>query len=117
MEEHVWVEPEVLKHLQENFIVVSLYVDDRKELPAELQEMYTSQRTGKTKQVKTYGDRWSLLQIETFNCNAQPWYCLISPDEKLLNVPVGYTPDKDEYVQWLECGLQAYTSASATALN
>lgn len=108
MEEHVWIEPEVLRLLQEEFIVVSLYVDDRKELPEELRETYVSQRTGKLKEVKTYGDRWSVFQTETFNNNSQPLYCIVSPDEVLMNKPAPYTPDKEEYKQWMECGLQAF---------
>jgi thiol:disulfide interchange protein DsbD len=110
MEEHVWIKPEVLSKLEKDFIVVSLYVDDRKELPAELQEVYTSMKTGKTKEIKTYGDRWSAFQIETFNSNSQPWYCIVSPEEKLLNKPVGYTPDVEEYVKWLDCGVKAFES-------
>ncbi len=113
MEEHVWIEPVVLRLLQEEFIVVSLYVDDRKELPAELQETYLSQRTGKLKEVKTYGDRWSVFQTETFNNNSQPLYCIVSPDEILMNKPAPYTPDKEEYLQWMECGLQAFKQTAA----
>lgn len=108
MEEHVWIKPEVLELLSKDFIVVSLYVDDREELPAELQETYTYTVNGveKQKQIKTVGDRWAAFQIATFNSNAQPLYAIVSPDQKLLNTPVGYTPDSGEYVAWLKTGLE-----------
>lgn len=110
MEEHVWIKPEVLSKLSKDFIVVSLYVDDRKELPAELQETYEYEVNGvkRTKEIKTYGDRWAAFQIATFNSNAQPLYAIVSPEEELMNTPVGYTPDVDEYMTWLNCGLNAY---------
>jgi thiol:disulfide interchange protein len=110
MEEHVWIDPTILEKLSEEFIVVSLYVDDRKELPAELQETYTYEVNGvkKTKEIKTYGDRWAAFQIASFNSNAQPLYAILSPDGKLLNTPVGYTPEIAEYDTWLQCGLDAF---------
>ncbi|MCC6600141.1 MAG: thioredoxin family protein [Crocinitomicaceae bacterium] len=107
MEEHIWIEPDVLEILSRDFIVVSLYVDDKKELPEELQEKYTSMRTGATKNIRTYGDKWAAFQIETFNRNSQPLYCILTPDEKLVNKPAGFTSDKDEYKQWLVCGRDA----------
>jgi thiol:disulfide interchange protein DsbD len=110
MEEQVWVKEEVLSRLREKFVVVSLYVDDRKELPEDLKEVYTSQVTNKKRKIETYGDRWSTLQIETFNNNSQPWYCIVTPEEELLNKPTGYTPDVDAYVQWLDCGIEAFES-------
>jgi len=110
MEEHVWIEPEILEKLANDFIVVSLYVDDREELPKELQETYSYEVNGikKNKEIKTVGDRWAAFEIATFNSNAQPLYAIVSPDERLMNGTVGYTPDKTEYLQWLNCGLEAF---------
>jgi thiol:disulfide interchange protein len=108
MEEHVWIKPEILDILREKYIVVSLYVDDRKELPAELRESFFSQKANRTTDVVTYGDRWAALQVESFNSNSQPLYCLLTPDEKLLKDPVGYTPDSYKYKEWLECGLSGF---------
>lgn len=112
MEEHVWVKQEVLELLSKEFIVVSLYVDDREELPAELQETYTYTVNGmeKKKQIKTVGDRWAAFEIATFNSNAQPLYAIVSPDQKLLNSPMGYTPDVAKYYSWLKCGLDTFRS-------
>ncbi|MEY3398648.1 MAG: hypothetical protein RL220_1242 [Bacteroidota bacterium] len=113
MEENVWIEPQILDKLKNDVIVVSLYVDDKKELPAELQEIYTSAKTGKTREIKTYGDRWATFQIETFVNNSQPWYVMLSPDEQLLTHPVGYTPKVEEYEKWLNCGIDAYKELQA----
>jgi thioredoxin-related protein len=108
MEEHVWPEEGIINLLDEEYIVVSLYVDDKKELPKELQEIIVSQKTGKTKNIESYGDKWSAFQIETYEVNSQPYYALVSPDEFLLNTPVPYTPDADQYRSWLECGIDAW---------
>ncbi|MFK7757123.1 MAG: protein-disulfide reductase DsbD domain-containing protein [Flavobacteriales bacterium] len=110
MEEHVWPEDGIINLLDEEYIVVSLYVDDKKDLPKDLQEIIVSQKTGKTKTIETYGDKWSAFQIETYEVNSQPYYALVSPDEILLNTPVPYTPDPDQYRSWLECGLEAWNS-------
>ncbi len=106
MEENVWTRPEVLSLMQEEFIVVSLYVDDKKALPASEQQTYTTAE-GIQKDLVTVGDKWATFETENFENNAQPLYALISPDEKLLNHPVGYTPDAAVYRAWLQCGLDA----------
>lgn len=113
MEENVWTDPEVFSRLKEKFVLVSLYVDDRKPLPES--EQYISKFSGK--KIKTVGNKWSDMQAMYFNSNTQPFYVLISPEEKLLNPPVGYTPEKKEYVRFLDCGLEAMKSLKATAVN
>lgn len=105
MEENVWTKPEV-KELMEKYILVSLYVDDKQVLPSSQQMIYTTKSGTKTT-IKTVGEKWSLFQTENFNATSQPWYVAISPDEKLLTSPVGYTPDAAQYAQWLKCGLEA----------
>lgn len=104
MEENVWTRPEVRELIEKEFILVSLYVDDRKALPDSDQFLYTYQN-GATAEIKTIGNKFSTFQTENFRNSAQPLYALVSPDEKLLNHPVGYTPDVKEYVDWLKCGL------------
>lgn len=103
MEENVWTDPEVFARLKEKFVLVSLYVDDRKPLPEN--EQYISKFSGK--KIKTVGNKWSDMQATYFNSNTQPYYVLISPNEKLLTPPVGYTPEKQEYIRFLDCGLDA----------
>lgn len=104
MEENVWVQPEVYKLMKEKFIVVSLYVDDKKKLASPF--TYKT-KSGAEKEITTVGDKWATFETENFENNAQPLYVIISNNEVLLNHPVGYTPDANEYRQWLECGLQA----------
>ncbi|WP_298731858.1 thioredoxin family protein [uncultured Chitinophaga sp.] len=109
MEENVWPKSEVKTLIQKDFILVSLYVDDRKLLPEEAQFLFTS-RNGNKKEIKTIGDKFATMQTENFSNNSQPFYVLISPDEKLLTKPVGYTPDERDYANWLKCGLDAFKS-------
>ncbi|MDH3650971.1 MAG: hypothetical protein OEQ53_14895, partial [Saprospiraceae bacterium] len=56
----------------------------------------------------TYGNKWTHFQSEYFNNNSQPYYVLMSPEGKLLNEPIGYTPDASNYAAFLECGLGAF---------
>ena len=103
MEESVWDDPEVYKLMHDQFVVISLYVDDKKQLPLPKQFTYTT-KDGAQKEIVTYGDLWSTMQTENFANNSQPWYAIINTNEELMNHPVGYTPDKKEYLQWLNCG-------------
>ncbi len=102
MEEGVWVDPEVKKIMSEEYVLVSLYVDEKKELP--LEEQFTSCLTGK--KVSTVGNKWSNLQVVNFKSNSQPQYILLSPQGKLLAEPVGYTT-RDAYLGFLKSGLEA----------
>ncbi len=100
MEELVWSKPEILSILKNDVVVISLYVDDRKELPKE--ENYT---TKSGKEITTYGKKWSDLAITKYKANVQPYYVLMAHDESNLNIPVGYTPDVATYKKWLEEGI------------
>jgi thiol:disulfide interchange protein len=107
MEENVWSKEDIFKIMSEKFVVVSLYVDDKKKLPAAKQFTYKS-KDGTEKEIVTVGDKWATFETENFKNNAQPLYAIVSTDEILLNNPVGYTPDVSEYKKWLECGLEAF---------
>jgi len=107
MEENVWPEDIVKDKIREDYILVSLYVDDRKVLPDDQQFLFTT-GDGSKKEIRTVGDKFATLQSENFKNASQPFYVVISPDEKLLNYPVGYTPNAKEYAAWLQCGLDAY---------
>ena len=107
MEENVWPNEKVKELIEQQFILVSLYVDDRKLLPDADQFLFTS-KDGSKKAIKTVGDKFITLQSENFNNASQPLYAIIGPDEKLMNLPVGYTPGIDDYASWLQCGLDAY---------
>ena len=102
MEDNVWGQDGVFELISEEYVLVSLYVDDRKKLD----EPYTSPYDGKLR--TTVGNKWTDFQIVHFNSNAQPLYVLLSDDLKVLNQPKAYTPDKDEYQSFLECGLERF---------
>ncbi|MBK7083397.1 MAG: thioredoxin family protein [Flavobacteriales bacterium] len=105
MEEHVWPEVRVYDLIQDKYVLASLYVDDKEELPKEQQHVYTTS-SGKKKQIITKGNKWSTVQAETFVISSQPFYALLSPDGQLLTDPVAYTPDVGEYRSFLLRGLQ-----------
>ncbi len=107
MEENVWSDPEVYKIMKEKFIVISLYVDDKKNLPAAKQFTYKT-KDGTAKEIISVGDKWATFETENFKNNAQPLYAILNTDEQLLNNPVGYTPNIKEYKDWLQCGLTAF---------
>ena len=104
MEKNVWSDPEVLKRLREDFVIVALYVDDKTKLPEE--EWITSSFDGKVK--KTIGRKNTDFQITRFGVNAQPYYVIMGHNDDVLNEPVGFVPDVDEYVDFLESGVQAF---------
>lgn len=107
MEEHVWPEGPVYNQLQKDYVLISLYVDDKRELPAE-EQVEVQTITGGTRTLRTVGQKWSHFQTVYFKTNTQPFYVLMSADGQLLNTPVGYTPDVQEYADFLRCGLDAY---------
>jgi len=98
MEENVWVDPQVLKRLKEDFVMVALYIDERMELPES--EWYTSSYDGKVK--KTLGKQNADFQITRFNNNAQPYYVILDHNEQLLAKPRGYNTDIAAFVEFLD---------------
>jgi thiol:disulfide interchange protein len=107
MEEHVWPEKKIDNYLRNDYVLISLYVDDKKELP-ENEQILVNRINGGTRKLENYGHKWAHFQTQFFQTNSQPYYVLLSPDGKqVLNSPVGYTPDEDAYAQFLQCGLDA----------
>ena len=106
MEETVWVENDVYTIIKEDYVLISLYVDDRKKLPKELQFDYLK-RNGKVKKIKTVGDKWATFQAVNFKTASQPFYVLMSPELEILHEPIQYT-DKDTYLKWLKEGLAQF---------
>jgi hypothetical protein len=96
-----------MKLLKNDFVLISLYVDERIELP-ENEQITVVKKTGGTRKLRTYGHKWTHFQTELFNNNSQPYYVLLAPDGTLLNDPMGYTPDADEYAAFLRCGYTAF---------
>jgi thiol:disulfide interchange protein len=106
MEENVWTK-QVVKEQMDKFVLVSLYVDDKKQLPVESQFLYKT-KDSTDKKIITVGDKWATFESENFGAVSQPFYALVSPDGQLLVPPVGYTPNENEYAKWLACGFKAF---------
>ncbi|WP_115889170.1 protein-disulfide reductase DsbD family protein [Flavobacterium cutihirudinis] len=104
MEELVWSDSKVLGVLNNDVVLISLYVDDKKELPEN--EQYVSETTGK--KIKTIGNKWSDLQIKTYKANAQPFYVIVDHNSTNLAEPSAYNPDIQEYYNWLQSGIQKF---------
>ncbi len=111
MEEKVWPDPLVDSLMRTQFVVLSLYVDERRKLPLTEQAVYKS-ANGNEKSIITVGDKWSTFQTENFGATSQPQYAIISSDEKALTKTKFYTPDAAEFAEWLQCGLDAFKKIS-----
>jgi thiol:disulfide interchange protein DsbD len=113
MEEHVWPEPEIDNYIRNEYVLISLYVDDKKELPAD-EKVLVNRINGGTRQLENYGHKWAHYQTQFFKSNSQPFYVLLSSDGKtVLNKPVGYTPDEEDYASFLQCGLDVFEQSKA----
>lgn len=104
MESNVWSDPQVLKRLQEDYVVIAMYVDDKTKLPKE--EWIVSQYDGKKK--KTLGKKNADFQISKYNVNAQPYYCLLDNNGNDLTEPRAYDLDVEAFVEFLDRGKQEY---------
>lgn len=104
MEESVWPDPTVLRLLNEEYVLASLYVDDR--TPLEESEKYVSEFSNKN--VRWVGQKWSDLQASRFGTNAQPYYVIVDPDGKQLVPAQAYNEDIPNYINFLESGLEAF---------
>ncbi len=103
-EEHIWVRENIRNKINDEFVLVSLYVDDKMALDTP----YLISPLQDNKKMKKVGDLWADFQIANFKQNSQPLYVLLSPDEKVLTAPRGYDPDVDGYEAFLNCGLNAF---------
>ncbi|WP_420399872.1 protein-disulfide reductase DsbD family protein [Flagellimonas sp.] len=106
MEENVWSDPSIYPLLKDEYVLISLYVDDRKELP-ENQKFDFQYESGRIKEITTVGQKWGTFQTINFNAASQPYYVLLSPNLEILNDAVQYV-DVEEYGQWLKSGLATY---------
>ncbi len=104
MEDNVWSDTKVLNRLSEKYVLISLYVDDKEQLPADQQTI--SPTTGK--KIKTVGNKWSDLQASVYKTNSQPYYILLDNKGKILAMPRGYTPNIKTYLSYLDEGLCRY---------
>lgn len=107
VEENTWSDPDVYEIINNKFILISLYVDDRSRLGENLITIRDS--NGNKKNLETVGEKWSAFQTLNFNINSQPYYVLLSPDLKILNSPIQYT-NTEIYKRWLNEGLGNFIS-------
>jgi thiol:disulfide interchange protein DsbD len=104
MENRVWSDPQVLKRLRENFVVVALYVDDKViEMPKE--EWYTN-KAGR--EVKLLGKKNTEIQTSKFETNSQPYYAILDGDGNQLVSPRAYDLNVESFKQFLDAGLKVY---------
>lgn len=104
MEESVWPDPQVLKRLKEDFVLVSLYVDDRTSLAPE--DQYISEFSGK--RIRRVGQKWSDFQAYRFGANAQPYYVIVDGQGNQLVPAQAYNENIQNYVDFLDSGLAAF---------
>jgi len=107
MEEKVWTNTVVDDMMRNEFVVVSLYVDERRSLPIAEQTIYKFP-DGTEKAIITVGDKWSTFQARNFNATSQPQYAIISANQIALTKTKYYTPNAGEFIAWLKCGLEAH---------
>ena len=108
IEENVWTDPNVFNLINEKFVLISLYVDDRKELPIDNQ-FDIKYKSGKIKKIRTIGDKSATFQALNFKTASQPYYVLLNTKLEILNSPIQYT-SKDVYQNWLEEGLDNFNN-------
>ncbi|PKP36062.1 MAG: disulfide bond formation protein DsbD, partial [Bacteroidetes bacterium HGW-Bacteroidetes-15] len=104
MEQNVWSDPRVLQRLENDYIVVALYVDERTKLPES--DWITSTVDGKVK--NTVGRKNSDFQISRFNVNSQPYYVLLGTEEQLLTDPYGFNTNIDDFIAFLDRGIENF---------
>ncbi|MGA8854746.1 MAG: cytochrome c biogenesis protein CcdA [Christiangramia sp.] len=104
MEARVWSNPKVLKRLKEDYVVVALYVDEKKELPEN--EWYVSSNDDRVK--KTIGSQNLDFMIQKLNANAQPYYTLVDVNGSLLSAPKAYDLNVNHFVEFLDNGLERF---------
>ncbi len=108
MEVSVWSDPAVLQRLSEEYVLISLYVDDKTALPEN--DQYVSSFSGK--RVKTIGNKWSDIQASKYGINSQPYYVLLNNEGAKLVMPQAFNLDIQNYVAFLDSGKKAYQSGA-----
>ena len=106
MEENVWSDASVYPILKDEYVLISLYVDDRKELPED-QKFDFKFDSGRIKSIENVGQKWGTFQTVNFNAASQPYYVLMTPDMEILNDAVQYV-DVETYQKWLKSGLEKH---------
>lgn len=98
MEASVWTHPRVKELLENDYVLITLFVDDK----TPLNNPYTIEENGKTRTIRTVGDKWSYLQRVKFGANAQPYYVMLDNNGLPLNSPFTFDENPDNFISWLE---------------
>jgi len=104
MEENVWSKPKIYELLDNNYVIISLYVDDRTKLSDNEKFKYIN-KSGRIQYINNIGRRWSLFQQINFNNASQPYYVAMLPSGKILSEPIQFTSDKN-FQNWLEKSIE-----------
>lgn len=104
MEAAVWTDEEVARRLTQDYVLISLYVDDKTSLPQPIEVEVNGQK----RTLRTIGDKWSHLQATKFGANTQPFYVLLDENGKPLGPSRSYKEDIQEYLEWLDHGLKKH---------
>lgn len=104
MEASVWTDPQVKQMLENDYVLITLFVDDKTKLP----EIIEVEENGKTRKLKTIGDKWSYLQRSKFGANAQPFYITLDHKGMPLGPSYAYDESVPKYVKFLQDGLKRY---------
>ena len=107
MEAAVWTDAKVADLLNQKYVLISLFVDDKTPLPEQIEVTDTD---GSKRTLRTVGDKWSYLQRYKFGSNTQPMYILIDNEGKPLTGSRSYDEDISEYMDFLNAGLDAYAN-------
>ncbi len=105
-EDYVWPDPEVTKRLNNDVVLVSLYVDDKRELDPE--DYMKVQWYGKEREITDIGDKFKYLEETLYGQSTQPLYVLLDHNEKLLNPVRGYDASIPDYIKWMDAGINAF---------
>ena len=110
MESSVWNKPQVKELIDNEYILVSLFVDDKRKLP----EPLTLKKGDKETVVKTYGEKWSFLEEYKFGANSMPFYVIVDKEGNALSKPYGFSEDADAFAQFLQEGVKKHKEAAHT---
>lgn len=112
MELYVWTNPTVKDIIDNDYVLITLYVDKKEEI-----KPITVEENGKTRKLRTVGDKWSYLQQVKFGANSQPYYVLLDNEGLPLNKSYAYDKDIPSYIKFLETGLSNYKKSKSIADN
>lgn len=110
MEAAVWTDVRVKQILENDYVLITLMVDDKKSLP-EVMEVHEN---GKTSKLKTIGDKWSYLQRHKFGTNSQPYYVLLDSSGEPIGPYYAYKEDIPEYIDFLNIGINNFKKTQET---